>query len=71
MIEKVEDKERILFFLDGHYSGGGTGMGRESMSNSGKMNIIFSKLTGKYFVILIDDARCFIGEHSYSELNRL
>lgn len=68
MIDRVRNKKRILFFLDGHYSGGETGMGAVATPVEHEIETIYKKLPGKHFVILIDDARCFTGEAGYPVL---
>lgn len=68
MIDKARGKNRILFFLDGHYSGGVTGMGTTETPVEYEIETIFSKLKGRHFVVLIDDARAFTGEHDYPVL---
>lgn len=62
--------EDVLFWLDGHYSGGITGMGEMYCPIIKELEVIFNhKLKSKY--ILIDDARCFDGTHSYPTLTEL
>lgn len=59
-----------LFWLDSHYSGGGT-------ARAGVQTPIFAELEAiaghgvKSHVILIDDARRFDGTHDYPDLGRL
>ncbi|WP_018479133.1 SAM-dependent methyltransferase [Pontibacter roseus] len=65
-----ELQEPALFWLDGHYSGGITAKGEKNCP-------IFEELTAiltdnKYnHVILIDDARCFIGQDDYPTVEEL
>jgi len=51
-------KEKCLFWLDGHYSGGITAQGEKDTPIMEELEFIFNH--GDYsHVILIDDARCF------------
>ena len=50
-----------LFWLDGHYSGGDTAQGDLRCPVWGELEAIFSGMT-QPFVVLIDDARCFVNE---------
>jgi len=57
--------EPILFWLDGHYSGKGTGMGDEhSPIVSEIQHILALRPTGRD-AIIIDDARLFVGQDGY------
>jgi hypothetical protein len=62
--------EPALFWLDGHYSGGGTARGRADTP-------IFEELThilnakGLRHVILVDDARCFGTDPAYPTVAQL
>ncbi len=60
-------KEPVLFWLDGHYSGGGTGKGITETPIVKEIDSILSHPI-KDHVILIDDARCFNGTGDYPEL---
>ncbi len=69
-ILKTIDKEPILFWLDGHYSGGITGMGEKKCPVFEELETIFNNaIQGKY--ILIDDARCFNGTDDYPTMIEL
>lgn len=68
MIDNVRNKKNILFFLDGHYSGGDTGKGLYETPIIQEIEAIFSKLKGYHFVILIDDAGDFKGDNGYPRL---
>ncbi|MDE6847620.1 MAG: hypothetical protein K2J99_17870 [Lachnospiraceae bacterium] len=63
MIKDANTQDSILcFWLDGHYSGGITGMGGDkSCPIYEELNTIFTMLQNKKFVILIDDAGDFNG----------
>jgi hypothetical protein len=60
-------RERCLFWLDGHYSGGETAKGELSTPVLAEVNIILRHIasTGLQHIILIDDARCFDGTEDY------
>ena len=62
--------ESVLFWLDGHYSGGITGMGDEQCPIFEELQIIFDYGIGVKY-ILIDDARCFDGTNDYPTLDEL
>ncbi|MBP6754586.1 MAG: hypothetical protein KA210_00465 [Bacteroidia bacterium] len=65
IFEIVKDiKKQSLFWLDGHYSGGVTAQGSKDCPILEEIDGIF---TGKFnnHILLIDDARCFVGEKSY------
>ena len=51
-------KDRTLFWLDGHYSGGYTSRGKLDTPIEAELNAIF-KHSIKSHVILIDDSHCF------------
>ena len=59
-----------LFWLDGHYSGGVTGMGDEVSPVLSELRDILAHPTQGH-VILIDDARCFRSEEGYPELKEV
>ncbi len=62
VLEEVRD--RALFWLDGHYSGGITAKGtRETPVMAELAAILAHDVRGH--VVLIDDARCFNGSHDY------
>lgn len=50
-----------LFWLDGHYSGGNTAQGDLKCPVWGELEAIFAGCAHP-FVVLIDDARCFVNE---------
>ena len=58
-----------LFWLDGHYSEGITAKGELNTPIVSELTHIF-KHSEKH-VILIDDARCFVGKDDYPTLNEL
>lgn len=59
-------KEPALFWLDGHFSGGDTGFGETGCPIYAEIDTIFN--SPYQHVLLIDDARCFIGEVGYPPL---
>lgn len=59
-----------LFWLDGHYSGGITSKGDLNTPILNELKLILNHKI-KNHVILIDDARCFVGKDDYPNLNRL
>lgn len=60
----------VLFWLDGHYSGGTTAKGMMDSPISEELAAILGSPL-KTHVILIDDARCFDGTHGYPYLDQL
>lgn len=62
MIDTV--KNDIIFWLDGHYSGQGTGMGEQTSPIIFELDIIKSKNITNC-CILIDDVRLFNGKEGY------
>ena len=58
-----------LFWLDGHYSGGITAKGDTECPIFSELEAIFSN--NHDHIILIDDARCFIGKGDYPSLEEL
>jgi hypothetical protein len=61
-IERAEG--RILFWLDGHYSGAGTGRGEEVSPALKELDII-KRVAGPGHCIVIDDRRLFVGAGGY------
>lgn len=55
-----------LFWLDGHFSGGDTGFGETGCPIYAEIDTIFA--SPHKHIILIDDARCFIGAVGYPPL---
>lgn len=67
VIDQIE--EPVIFWLDGHYSGGVTALGSKVTPIFEELKIIFSKKLDH--VILIDDARLFTGNDGYPTLENL
>jgi hypothetical protein len=63
-----EVNTRCIFWLDGHYSAGGTAKGDLDTPILMEINSIFEHPI-KDHVILIDDARCFNGTNDYPALD--
>ena len=62
--------EPAIFWLDGHYSEGITAKGDKDCPIFEELNAIFCN--SKYnHVLLIDDARCFIGKGDYPTIEEL
>lgn len=57
----------VLFWLDGHYSGGITAKGTLETPVSAELDVLLAHPVRNH-VILIDDARCFDGTHDYPRL---
>jgi hypothetical protein len=64
-----EIKERSIFWLDGHYSGGITAKGDTESPILEELNTILS--SKKDHIILIDDAREFTGKRGYPTIEAL
>lgn len=62
-------KTPALFWLDGHYSGGQTAKGKKECPIYEELKSIFNSPFDH--VILIDDARLFIGQHDYPTVDEL
>lgn len=66
-----EVKEPAIFWLDGHYSGGFTAKGEKECPIFEEMDAILKSSQDFEHVILIDDARCFIGQGDYPTIEEL
>jgi hypothetical protein len=62
--------KRSLLWLDGHYSGGLTAKGEIESPVFKELDAVFSN-NGLLHVILIDDARLFIGKRDYPTMDEL
>jgi hypothetical protein len=60
--------EPILFWLDGHYSGKGTGMGEDHSPIIAEIGHILKLRSPGRDAIIIDDARLFVGKDGYPPL---
>lgn len=65
-----EIKEPILFWLDGHWSGGDTGLGEKQSPIIEEIEAIF-KSTVPNPIIIIDDYRLFVGDGEYPDFYEL
>ena len=63
--------EPCLFWLDAHFSGDGTARGEEDTPILREIGHICKHPIADRHVILIDDARCFIGKNGYPILEEL
>ena len=62
--------EPILFWLDGHYSGKGTGMGDDHSPIVAEIGHILKLRPPGRDAIIIDDARLFVGKDGYPPLEQ-
>jgi hypothetical protein len=62
--------EPAIFWLDGHYSAGITAKGDKECPIFEELNAILNKNEFNH-ILLIDDARCFIGEGDYPTIEEL
>jgi len=65
-----EIKDPAIFWLDGHYSRGETAKGEKECPIFDELNSIFNNQKMDH-VLLIDDARCFVGKDDYPTLDSL
>ena len=61
--------EPVIFWLDGHYSGGKTAKGESECPIWSELDQIITRQLPH--IILIDDARCFIGKQDYPTIEEL
>lgn len=61
--------DRAIFWLDGHYSAGITAKGEKECPIYEELDAIFQ--SRHKHIILIDDARCFIGKNDYPTIDEL
>ena len=64
-----EVNEPAIFWLDGHYSGGITAKGETECPIFDELEAIFNRKLNH--ILLIDDARCFIGKGDYPSIEKL
>lgn len=69
MVDDLPQKEHILFWLDGHYSEDITARGDKDTPIMEEMDCLLNSVSN--CVILIDDARCFLGKNDYPTLEYL
>jgi len=72
VLKEILDDIKVpcIFWLDGHYSGGITAKGELETPILKELKVIMSHHV-KSHIILIDDARCFIGKNDYPALEEL
>lgn len=63
-------KERSLLWLDGHFSGGATARGEKESPIFRELDAVFSN-NNLLHIILIDDARLFVGKRDYPTFDEL
>ncbi|MFZ1678239.1 MAG: hypothetical protein WBP41_16865 [Saprospiraceae bacterium] len=63
--------EPVILWLDGHYSAGVTAKGNKACPIYEEIDAIFDSVNRRDHMILIDDARLFIGKNDYPEVNEL
>jgi hypothetical protein len=61
---------RALLWLDGHFSGGVTAKGKTESPVFNELDAVFSNNTSRH-IILIDDARLFLGQRDYPTFSEL
>jgi molybdopterin converting factor small subunit len=66
----LEISEPAVFWLDGHYSEGITAKGEKECPIFEELDAIFNNKKFNH-ILLIDDARCFIGEGDYPTIPQL
>jgi len=71
LVDIMKDvKEPAIFWLDGHYSAGITAKGEKDCPIFEELDAIFQNSQLNH-ILLIDDARCFIGEQDYPSIKVL
>ena len=70
VVRQLSANDKVLFWLDGHYSGGNTGCGERECPIFDELAAILSERDNKD-IILIDDARCFDGTGDYPTLEEV
>jgi len=65
-----EINEPAIFWLDGHYSAGITAKGEKECPIFEELDAIFSSKKNNH-ILLIDDARCFVGRGDYPSIDQL
>lgn len=63
--------QKCLFWLDAHYSSGSTARGELDSPIEQELDCIFRHGRIDEHIILIDDARCFLGRDGYPTLDKL
>ncbi len=60
-----------LFWLDAHYSGGSTAQGPQDTPIMQEVRCVLSHPRSDEHIILVDDARCFVGKNDYPTIEEL
>ncbi|CAI8271948.1 MAG: Uncharacterised protein [Gammaproteobacteria bacterium] len=68
IVPQIED--RALYWLDGHYSSGTTGSGKNECPIWSELDTIFDCSKAPFY-IMIDDARCFGEDPAYPTMDNL
>jgi hypothetical protein len=73
VLQKITHKlsSPAIFWLDGHYSAGETAKGDKECPIFEEIDAIFMYGTTLPHVLLVDDARCFIGQGDYPAIEEL
>lgn len=66
----LKEKQPVLFWLDGHFSGGMTACGESPTPILDELEHIFNSMNARS-VVLIDDARLFMGVAGYPALEEV
>jgi hypothetical protein len=67
----AEISDPAIFWLDGHYSGGITARGEKECPVYEELNAIYKSGKSLRHLVLVDDARLFIGERDYPTMPEL
>jgi hypothetical protein len=71
VLSKIKElNEPAIFWLDGHYSGGMTAKGDKECPIFEELEAIFAGEKQNH-ILLIDDARLFVGQNDYPTIERL
>jgi hypothetical protein len=69
VLEKIDTP--CFFWLDAHYSGGSTAKGDIETPIMQEIECILNHPCSEKHILLIDDARCFVGNNDYPSLEKL
>lgn len=69
LMQKIDSS--CLFWLDAHYSGGKTAKGPLDSPIIQELECVFKHPKAENHIILIDDARCFVGANGYPKMSEL
>jgi hypothetical protein len=73
LLPTITDKlsEPAIFWLDGHYSAGDTALGEKECPIFEEIDSIFKNDTHLKHILLVDDARLFVGKNDYPRVDEL